>query len=158
MIHKVVLKRSIYLVLFMSLMVFSGCAMPTSTNTASSVPPVSNNVEGHDDIVLPADLKLDSSKSMSIITDSFTGGMYHYRGKIEQNSLKEYVKVSMTNNQWKLVGEASYKNVMLAFIKPNKTCLVSIADDSVDSTNVSLYVTVDLASAKGLNPFGEPVN
>ena len=67
----------------------------------------------------------------------------------------------MKNNKWKLVGEASYQNVMLAFIKPNKTCMVTLSEGfggSLGKTHVKLYVTVDLAAAKGLNPFGEPIN
>ena len=67
----------------------------------------------------------------------------------------------MANNKWKLVGEATYESTMLAFIKPNKTCMVTISEGFggfLGSTHVDLYVTVDLAAAKGLNPFGEPVN
>lgn len=154
--YKVLLKCFTYLVLFMLMMIFSGCVMSTSTETVSSVPPVSKSIDGHSDIVLPSDLKLDSSKSMSITTDSFRGGIYHYKSGIELNSLKEFVKASMANNKWKMVGDASYKKVMLAFVKPNKTCMVSISDMDVNITNLTLYVTVDQLAAKGVNPFGEP--
>lgn len=77
------------------------------------------------------------------------------------NSLKEFIVSSMASNKWKLVGEASYQNIMLAFVKPNKTCMVTITDGfggSMGDTKVNLYVTADLAAVKGLNPFGEPVN
>lgn len=153
-------QRFTYLALLLSIFIFSSCAT-TTTDTTSPMPPISNNVEGHSDIILPSDLKWDSSKSMAIITDSFTGGIYQFSGGIELNSLKEFIKASMANNKWKLVGEASYKNVMLAFIKPNKTCMVFLTEGfggSLADTDVSLYVTVDLAAAKGLNPFGEPIN
>jgi hypothetical protein len=67
----------------------------------------------------------------------------------------------MANNKWKLVGEASYENTMLAFTKPNKTCMVTLSEGLggfLGTTHVELYVTVDVAAAKGLNPFGEPIN
>lgn len=137
----------------------SGCATTTSTPNMD-VPPVSNSIESHSDIVLPSDLKWDSKKSMAIRTASYTGGIYHYSGRVEVNSLREFIKASMANNKWKLVGEASYESTMLAFIKPNKTCMVTISESVggfLGTTHVDLYVTVDLAAAKGLNPFGEPV-
>lgn len=126
-----------------------------------NVPPVTNSIESHKDIILPTDLEYDIKKSMAIKTASFTGGIYHYTGRVEVNSLREFMTSSMANNKWKLVGEASNESTMLAFVKPNKTCLVTISEGFggfLGVTHVKLYVTVDLAAAKGLNPFGEPVN
>ena len=93
-------------------------------------------------------------------TDSFQGGVHIYSGKVQIASLKDYIVVSMRNNKWKLVGEATYNNVMLAFTKPNKTCMVIIQDSSsnLGKTKANFYVTVDVAAASRLNPFGEPVN
>jgi hypothetical protein len=125
------------------------------------MPPVSNNIASHGDIVLPAELEWDRAKSMAIKTDSFTGGIYRYSGRLEVGSLKDFIIASMANNKWKLVGEAAYKDTMLAFIKPHKTCMVTLSEGFggfLGTTNVDLYVTVDLAASKGLNPFGEPVN
>lgn len=144
----------------MLLAMMYGCAK-TPTTTDLNVPPLSNSIESHSDIVLPAELKWDSDKSMAIKTDSFNGGIYQYSGRLDSTSLKDFIAVSMANNKWKLVGEASYKSKMLAFVKPNKTCMVTITEGfggSLGLTHVSLYVTVDLVAAKGLNPFGEPVN
>ena len=147
-------------VLGMAMMLLNGCAS-TSPQQPMDVPPMANSIASHDDIVLPADLEWDSSKSIAIKTESFSGGIYHYSGRVELNSLKEFIKTSMTNNKWKLVGEAAYETTMLAFIKPNKTCMVTLSESIggvLGKSNVKLYVTVDLAAAKGLNPFGEPVN
>ncbi len=158
MVH---IERLTWLVLLVLLVILSSCSALITTESDMGAPPVSNIVEGHNDIVLPADLKWESSESMAIKTDSFTGGIYHYSGRLDVNSLKEFISTSMIGNKWKLVGEASYKNIMLAFIKPNKTCMVTITDGfggSMGSTHVKLYVTADLAAVKGLNPFGEPVN
>jgi hypothetical protein len=138
----------------------NSCASTTPQSTLD-VPPVANSITSHTDIILPADLKWDSSGSMAIQTDSFAGGIYHYSGRLDLNSLKDYIKGSMANNKWKLVGEASYENTMLAFIKPNKTCMVTLSEGFggfLGTTHVELYVTVDVAAAKGLNPFGEPIN
>ena len=134
---------------------------PTSTEMNLQMPPIANSIQSHDDIALPSEMEWDYDKSMAIRTASFIGGLYHYSGRVEVNSLKEFIKTSMANNKWKLVGEASYEKMLLAFMKPNKTCMITISESfggPLGVTHVDLSITVDLAAAKGLNPFGEPVN
>lgn len=150
----------VYIVAFL----LGGCFGGQSSKEASEameLQPVSNSIASHKDIVLPMDLKLDSPNSMVIETNSFAGGIYHYDGRLEVNSLVQFIKGSMSDNNWKLVGEVTSREVMLAFMKPNKTCMVIVSEGIggvLGKTNVELYVTVDLAAAKGLNPFGEPVD
>ncbi len=147
------------LIMLLFLIVFSGCA-DKSTQTPNDLPSVSTTVEGNNDIELPSEMKWASSDSMVIKTDSFSGGILHYSGRVEINSLKDYIISSMLRNKWKHVGEASYKNILLAFTKPNKTCMVTLTEGlggSLGNTHVTLYVTVDVAAAKRLNPFGEPM-
>lgn len=145
-------------------MVFSlsGCLFDKNVEEPDmELPPIANSIPGHPDIVLPSDLNLDNELSLAVNTESFKGGVYHYSGRLDLFSLKEFIKTSMANNQWKMVGEATYKQTMIAFIKPNKTCIVILYEGfggTFGNTHVKLYVTSDLAGAKGLNPFGEPVN
>lgn len=146
-------------------MTMSGCSSnmysPSDPAMSSEMGPVANLVGNFDDIELPVDLKWNSEKSMAIRTDSFKGGILNYSGRVELSSLKDFIITSMENKKWKLVGEAQYKNVLLAFTKPNRTCMV-ILDEGVGgsfgTTSVTLYVTVDIAAAGQLNPFGEPIN
>jgi hypothetical protein len=151
------------------LLVISGCAGnfggkssggPQTVSFEGEPGAVSTTVESYGDIELPIEMTLEQDKSMAMRTDSFQGGIHVYRGRVEINSLRDYIIVSMRNNKWKLVGEASYKNVMLAFTKPNRTCMVVLSDDQVGvmgKTQANLYVTVDVAAANRLNPFGEPI-
>lgn len=152
---------SLFLTICLLFTVVTGCTSTKKGGTDLSAPPVTSNISSHNDIALPSDLKWDSAKSMAIKTDSFSGGIYHYKGRVEINSLKNFILSSMAKNKWKLVGEASYESTMLAFIKPNKTCMVTLSESIggfLGDTHVELYVTHDLAASKGLNPFGEPVN
>jgi hypothetical protein len=146
-------------------MTMSGCtsSMYGSSNPSISpeMGPVANLVGNFEDIELPVDLKWNSEKSMAIRTDSFKGGILNYSGRVELSSLKDFIITSMENKKWKLVGEAQYKNVLLAFTKPNRTCMVVLDEGvggSFGTTSVTLYVTVDIAAAGQLNPFGEPIN
>jgi hypothetical protein len=127
---------------------------------ASELAPVATLVESYGDIELPIEMELDAKKSMALRTDSFKGGVSIYRGRVDMASLRDYIIASMRNNKWKLVGEASYDSVMLAFTKPNKTCMVVLEESSAGSlgkTQANYYVTVDVAAASRLNPFGEPI-
>ena len=128
--------------------------------SGSELDPVATVVESYGDIELPIEMVLDTKNSMAMRTDSFQGGIHVYKGRVQVSSLRDYIIASMRNNKWKLVGEASYNNVMLAFTKPNKTCMVVMSESSAGAfgkTQANFYVTVDVAAASRLNPFGEPI-
>ena len=153
--------------LMLSLSFLAGCG-GSGSGSGSSLEPIKEEslsqvttmVESYGDIELPLEMTLEPEKSMAMRTDSFQGGIHVYRGRVQIASLRDYVIASMRNHKWKLVGEASYKNVMLAFTKPNRTCMVVLSEDSavLGKTQANFYVTVDVAAAGRLNPFGEPVN
>lgn len=142
----------------------TGCANKSNQSGESmggdELAPVTTVVESYGDIELPIEMVLDAKNSMAMRTDSFQGGIHVYRGRVQVASLRDYIIASMRNNKWKLVGEASYNNVMLAFTKPNKTCMVVLSESSAGTlgkTQANFYVTVDVAAASRLNPFGEPI-
>jgi hypothetical protein len=140
-----------------------GCATSTIGQTEvepgdSALPPVSGFADDIQDIVLPTELEWIREKSMTIKTESFRGGVWIYSGKLEVISLKDFMTTSMKDNKWKLVGEATSKDVMLAFVKPGKTCMMVIADESFGKTLMTLYVTIDRTATSSLNPFGEAVS
>lgn len=121
------------------------------------LPPVSGFADDIQDIVIPSDMEWDRSKSMAIKTESFRGGLWKYTGNLEIISLKDFMISSMQDNKWKLVGEVASKEIMLAFVKPNKTCMMVLGDSSFLKTELTLYVTIDKTAAAALNPFGEAV-
>lgn len=144
-----------------SLFVFNGCARQSAAPPPADIAPMSNSVGNFEDIVLPAEMKWNSKESIAIKTESFRGGILEYKGKVEINSLKDFLVTSMSNNQWKLVGEASSDEVMIAFTKPYKTCMVTLTEGfggQLGTTYLKMYITVDVEAGKNLNPFGEPVN
>lgn len=148
------------------LFALSGC-LPGSSNTSAlpagegnfeDLPPISSTVGNYEDIEIPADMKYSTKNSMSIRTESFRGGIIHYTGRIEMYSLKEFIIASMKKNKWKLAGEVSSQNVILAFTKPSKTCMMKIeSKGAMSDTTLTMYVTVDVAAATSLNAFGEPI-
>ena len=150
--------------LILLIVIMTGCTSGMTGETDSSLPlasddlaPVATMVESYGDIELPIEMTLSQDKSIAMRTDSFQGGIHSYSGRVQINSLRDYIIVSMRNNKWRLVGEASYKNVMLAFRKPNKTCMF-VLSESLGKTQANLYVTVDVAAENKLNPFGGSKN
>jgi hypothetical protein len=162
--NSVVTKAGCGCALILMLSLLSGCASGGHSTAQpikqDELSPVSTMVESYGDIELPIEMVLEMDTSMAMRTDSFQGGIHVYRGRVAVGSLRDYVIASMRNHKWKLAGEASYKNVMLAFTKPNRTCMVVLSEDStgvLGKTQANLYVTVDLATAGRVNPFGEPI-
>jgi hypothetical protein len=146
------------LFLAIALLPLSGCSeKATSADGLSSMPAVSFFAGDLKDIELPVELEWVRGKSMTIKTESFNGGIWHYEGRVEPLSLKDYVINAMHNNKWKLVGESTSHDILLAFVKPNKTCMVVISDSKYGKTKLTLNVTIDRTAAAGLNPFGEAV-
>ena len=156
--------RCMYGLIAVILFALTGC-MPGSSNI-STVPldtngalPIMGSKHGtYEDIEIPAEMEYNPKGSMSIKTDSFRGGIIHYKGRVEMHSLKEFLVASMKKNKWKLAGEVSSQNVILAFTKPSKTCMINIdPKGSLSDTTLTMYVTVDVTGARALNAFGEPI-
>ncbi len=150
-----------------ALFVCGGCSQSPFASTPPPPPmefeemqPVVNNVGNFEDIELPIELEWNAEKSMAIRTESFKGGILVYSGRVEVDSLKDFIITSMENKKWKLAGEVQYGEVLLAFTKPSRTCMMLLdesAGGKFGTTNLTMYVTIDVAAAGQLNPFGEPL-
>jgi hypothetical protein len=139
------------------ILISTGCTSNKSTpgNDDAGLPQVSSFADDIKDITLPPELAWDRKNSMVIKTESFRGGVFNYQGRAEVMSLKDYMVASMQDNKWRLVGETSSKDIMLAFVKPNKTCIIVISEGLFGKTEMKLYVAIDKTASGGTNPFGE---
>lgn len=143
-----------FFLLVVSLLLLSSCApMGSSSDTPppmENLPALSNFVGEYRDIELPTDMKYDHKKSMVVRTDSFTGGVFYFSGKVQRDSLRSFIVASMQKNKWKRAGEVSSDNVLLAFTKPNKSCTIVLDEGfggSYGSTYAAIYVAEDVAAA-----------
>ncbi len=158
----------------LSLVALSGCAElgmgggssdkgassdPFAASTASSAeqPYRANEFS---DIMIPSEFDWDREKSMVVRTDSFAGGVLQYTGRVDISSSADFFSNNMPRNGWKLVGSTRYKKILLAFTKPNKTCIIVLSEDKLlMRTEIAIYVTEDISagsagSSKSVNPFG----
>jgi len=144
------------LLLVVTMLLMSGCVpMGAGGNPPppmENLPPLSNFVGEYRDIELPVDMKYNHKKSMIVRTESFTGGVLYYSGKVQRDSLKNFIVSSMLKNKWKRAGEVSSESVLLAFTKPNKSCTIVLDEGfggSLGSTYVAIYVAEDVVAGSG---------
>lgn len=151
-------KTVLLLALGAVLLLLSGCIFSSSSiqTNFGGLPPIPGFADDIHDIVMPAEMEWDRARSMAIKTESFHGGVWHYAGKVETVSLKDYMLTAMQDSGWKLVGEAASTDIMFAFVKPHKTCMMIISEGFFGRSSLTLYVTIDKTAAVKLNPFGEP--
>ncbi len=98
------------------------------------------------DFEVPGELQQQRKKSMFINTSSFTGGILHFTGRVEINSLTDFFVNTMQKNGWTMSGEVRYENIMLAFHKPNKNFKQTINPGEYGSkTQVYVYITEDIS-------------
>ena len=122
-----------------------GSTQSEGTNTAESYFPSKFR-----DFEVPNELKVDSHETLIINTSSFIGGIIALSGRLEVESLTDYFTQSMQKNGWKLSGEAHYRNVLLAFTKGNKNCMLTIYEGKLGtSTKVYAYMAEDLSAGGG---------
>jgi len=79
-------------------LVLGGCSGKSQNQPAAGIgelPPLANSVGSFGDLELPVEMKLDQDKTMSINTESFKGGILHYKGRVEVTSLKDFIVASI---------------------------------------------------------------
>jgi len=142
------------------LLISTGCASNKNVmgNDNAGLPQVSNFADDIKDITLPTELAWDRKNSMVIKTESFRGGIFTYKGRVEVMSLKDYMVASMQDNKWRLVGETASKDIMLAFVKPHKTCMMVISEGVLGKTELKLYVAIDKTAGTSANTFSDSVS
>jgi len=94
------------------------------------------------DLLIPGELEWQRSRSVSINTDSFSGGILNFSGRVEVNSLTEFFVNAMKKHEWTMIGSVKSENVLLAFTKEKASCMIKIDEGSaLGKTAVNIYIT-----------------
>lgn len=100
---------------------------------------------GVTDVQIPAELELSRDDSMFINTSSYNGGILAFEGRVDVNSIADFFLTTMQKNGWKMAGSIRYKNILMAFVKPNKSCIIKVIDTGYAfKTKVNIYYTEDM--------------
>lgn len=151
------LRPALMLMLLFTLILFAGCAqmerfgLNTSNTSAPDEEshPEPYNPADFNDLLIPSELTWSREKSMVVNTESFAGGVLYFSGRVEVNSLTDFFLTTMPRKNWKLVGSVKYRDVLLAFTKPNKTCTITIKQSEFgQSANINIYITEEISGGK----------
>jgi len=115
-----------------------------TTAPGASTPPSSEPYSPADfrDLLIPGELEWQRNKSVSINTDSFSGGILNFSGRVEVNSLTEFFVNAMKKDQWTMIGSVKSENVLLAFTKEKASCMIKIDEGgTLGKTAVNIFVT-----------------
>ncbi|MBU0731041.1 MAG: hypothetical protein KKE17_04370 [Proteobacteria bacterium] len=143
----------IFVVLFFSQFLMSGCAeLDFSGPNEKSQPektaekPVAGTEPYYPsefkDLLIPGELEWNRENSIVIQTSTYSGGILNFTGRVEINSLTDFFINTMKKTGWEMTGSIKAKDVMLAFIKPDNTCIIRIIDSGYGrKTSVYAYIT-----------------
>lgn len=154
-------KNNITIIAFFSfLLISSGCSAIKSSSNATGQdgePGSSKTIvenapyysKEFSDLLIPGELEFNNDKTMSIRTESFAGGILNFSGRVEMNSLADFFATTMAKNGWKLTGTIKHKEILLAFVKPYKTCMLRISKSGLGmTTEVYAYITEDITATQ----------
>lgn len=94
---------------------------------------------GFPDVPIPKEVEMVNERSFVYETPSFKAGVIVFSGNVEPGSLENYFKINMSKNGWKYVNSFRYKDIVLNYVKENKTCNIKISRGSFQ-TELEVWV------------------
>ncbi|MCX8109954.1 MAG: hypothetical protein N3D15_01705 [Syntrophorhabdaceae bacterium] len=135
--------KKIVILVIIGLLVLSGCTWFKKTPDDPQARPKDEKINqvfyGFPDVPLPKELKYVSEKSFVFETSNLKAGVMFFNGDVEMQSLENYFKVNLVKNGWRFVNSYRYKDVVLNFIKDDKTCNIKMTR-SAFNTEVEIWV------------------
>ncbi len=104
------------------------------------------------DIVVPSSMTIDQNRSMIVRTQNYIGGVLYLKGRVTPKSVVEFFKRQLTSRGWKLTGSIIYRDILLAFNRPQGSCFVYVRESSLN-TEVQIWAseTIETGSLEPLS-------
>ncbi|QJA05664.1 hypothetical protein FVE67_02095 [Thermosulfurimonas marina] len=107
------------------------------------------------DLVLPSEMKIDRDRTLIVKTPTYVGGLLVARGRVTVDSLVKFFERQMLARGWEEMGRIQYKNMLLAFKRPNGSCFIYISETSFGNVEVKIWASETLgAPPQGPSPTG----
>lgn len=114
-----------------------GCSSVLEENNTSPaqqpVPaarPSLGSYQDFEDVLIPSEMDPDYKDSFVLETPNFKTGILRYEGRIDAVSLGNFFESNMPKDGWKLRSKMKYGRSILIFEKPNRDCIINIADET----------------------------
>ena len=124
-----------------ALLFFGGCAMFQKQQEVNTQPaaPLNQMFYSFSDVPVPRELEYVQDRSFVYETTGFKAGVLIFTGNIELQSLEVYFKANMARNGWTLVNTFRHGNILMNFVKGDRTCNIKMARASFN-TEVEIWV------------------
>lgn len=122
---------------FVMLLVFTGCALfqkNGSESTARAKQEGPNQIfYGFPDVPVPKEMTMINDRSFVYETPTFRAGVLFLSGNVDLQSLENYFKINMAKNGWRYINSFRYKDVVLNYVKEDKTCTIKMSRGAFES-------------------------
>ncbi|HOV89872.1 MAG TPA: hypothetical protein PKW07_04085 [Syntrophorhabdaceae bacterium] len=138
------MKRFIVLIIIGVILASSGCSWfrKTTQDTQQSQPKdekLNQAFYGFPDVPVPKELKYSYERSFVFETQTLKAGIMFFSGDVDVQSLENYFKIYLIKYGWRFVNSYRYKDVILNFVKNDKTCNIKMTR-SAFNTEVEIWV------------------
>ena len=108
-----------------------GCASttPKEGGTASSETAMRASFSGFEDVLIPSDISMDRKKSQVYSAGKVKVGLLTFKGRVEAGSLADFFQTNLPRNGWKLMTNMKDRDQTLIFLKDDRVCMITIAED-----------------------------
>ena len=109
----------------------TGCAStaPKEAGTASSETALRASFSGFEDVLIPSDISVDRKKSQVYSAGKVKVGLLTFKGRVQPDSLADFFQNNLPRNGWKLMTNMKDRDQTLIFLKDDRVCMITIAED-----------------------------
>ncbi len=99
------------------------------------------------DILLPRELKVDTSHSFVFRTPGLTAGVLSLKGRVEVNSLLTFFENKMPVDGWRQISSFKAPRSLMLFQKRTRWCVISITGGQIN-TVVEIWVAPNIGGSE----------
>jgi hypothetical protein len=124
----------------------SGAGLGGSSTNATATPTGGDEYQqvhfyyDFEDILIPQELELDRDSSYVLETQQFKTGILVFNGSVDHISLVDFFITNMAKDNWRKYSSLKAEKSILTFEKPNKSCIITVYDESFTNTRVDIHV------------------
>jgi hypothetical protein len=128
-------RATLFVFLFFASVVLFACATVKKEGAPSS-PELKSRASYYDfeDVIIPAEMKLDSKNSFVYSTSRFKAGVLTFNGGVEPESLAAFFQNNMPKDGWRPISSLKFRGTMLVFFKEDRACVITLKETMFSTT------------------------
>ncbi len=124
--------KKLIVICFALSLICVGCAAFQKQGTSDTQAPskaqgFNQQFYGFPDVPVPKEVEIVNERSFVYETPSFKAGVVVFSGNVDPASLENYFKINMSKNGWRYINSFRYKDIVLNYMKDDKTCNIKIS-------------------------------